>query len=505
MKENLILLAKLLATDISFNLAFSSKVTSEEKYELSKTKITSLTHEDFSEFLEKLQEAQEKELSPEELEQIAGGGLVNKLATAALLLTTVVLPTATQSVSASVPEFHKELTAATDQQFDQKIKTLSNLENVYRDKSIGEDSKYPFAFNDNGNRTKQKKAKTNYLQYFMAIKSVVEYLNGPKAFRQELLNLGVPPEKSNSDHKDNVKEILKTIWVNLAPNKGDFQDKNCKKCVWLLWTRLKANLDIKKKTEAVFAENSLNAIKYAAKELENTDDNCWDCEKIFNENFRVNGNIEFYRKKTPYKLSKGRLNHILNGDFEARGFLTGGGHTSRTIKRLEDIMNAQLTALKAVADEADNQLWVEKWLNAFADGNRQADSINLKPESTEQNGVMHYKLKYAEFSGGNGEQTKTVFPKHWDAEKIMDAMSRCIQEGICLQKPLEVVGPAYAAVVDGVAVVVYINSDNTISSCYPLDVQPESSFEGEFFDCEYETIIAAGKKEKQTFHLPMIK
>ena len=100
MKENLILLAKLLATDNAFNLAFSSKVTSEEKYELSKTKITSLTHEDFSEFLEKLQETQEKELSPEELEQIAGGGLVNKLATAALLLTTVVLPTATQSASA---------------------------------------------------------------------------------------------------------------------------------------------------------------------------------------------------------------------------------------------------------------------------------------------------------------------------------------------------------------------------------------------------------------------
>lgn len=496
MKENLILLAKLLATDNAFNLAFSSKVTSEEKYELSKTKITSLTHEDFSEFLEKLQEAQEKELSPEELEQIAGGGLVNKLATAALLLTTVVLPTATQSVSASVPEFHKELTAATDQQFDKNIKTLSNLENVYRDKSIGEDSNYPFAFNDTGAHTKQKKDKTSYYTYFTAMKSVVEYLKGQNALKQELLKLEAPQEKLDITSKENVQVILKTIWKTLAPNKGNFQDNNYKECVGLLWTRLKANLDIKKKTEAVFAENSLNTIKYAAKELENIDDNCWDCEKIFNKNVRVNGNIEIYREKTTYKLNKDRLNHILNGDFEERGFLTGGGHTSRTIKRLEDIMNAQLTALKAVADKADNQLWVEKWLNAFADGNRQADSIHLQPESTEQNGVMHYKLKYAEFSGGNGEQTKTVFPKHWDAEKIMDAMTRCIQKGICLQEPLnDRVGPAYAAVVDGVAVVVYINSDNTISSCYPLDVQPESSLEGEFFDCEYET---------KKFSLPVI-
>ena len=57
MKENLVSLAKLLATDDTFNLAFSSQGTNEEKYKLVKTKFTDLTREDFSEFLEKLCEA----------------------------------------------------------------------------------------------------------------------------------------------------------------------------------------------------------------------------------------------------------------------------------------------------------------------------------------------------------------------------------------------------------------------------------------------------------------
>lgn len=66
-------MARLLATDNAFNLAFSSKITPEEKYELAKTKFTNLTQEDFLGFLKKLQEVQEKELSQEELEQITGG------------------------------------------------------------------------------------------------------------------------------------------------------------------------------------------------------------------------------------------------------------------------------------------------------------------------------------------------------------------------------------------------------------------------------------------------
>ena len=74
MKENLVSLAKLLATDDEFNLAFSSRGTDEEKYELAKTKFTNLTREDFSEFLEKLHEVEKAnfaELLPDELELIS--------------------------------------------------------------------------------------------------------------------------------------------------------------------------------------------------------------------------------------------------------------------------------------------------------------------------------------------------------------------------------------------------------------------------------------------------
>ena len=92
MKENLVSLAKLLATDDEFNLAFSSRGTDEEKYELAKTKFTNLTREDFSEFLEKLHEVEKAnfaELLPDELELISGGagGWATKLAAAAMFVT----------------------------------------------------------------------------------------------------------------------------------------------------------------------------------------------------------------------------------------------------------------------------------------------------------------------------------------------------------------------------------------------------------------------------------
>ena len=94
MKENLVSLAKLLATDDAFNLAFSSRGTDEEKYELAKTKFTDLTREDFSEFLKKLRETEKvnlTELSPDELEMVAGGvgGWATKLAAATMLITTL--------------------------------------------------------------------------------------------------------------------------------------------------------------------------------------------------------------------------------------------------------------------------------------------------------------------------------------------------------------------------------------------------------------------------------
>ena len=94
MKENLVSLAKLLAIDDAFTLAFSSRGTDEEKYELAKTKFTDLTREDFSEFLKKLREAEKAnlaELSPDELKMVAGGvgSWATQLAAATILVTTL--------------------------------------------------------------------------------------------------------------------------------------------------------------------------------------------------------------------------------------------------------------------------------------------------------------------------------------------------------------------------------------------------------------------------------
>lgn len=92
MKEILVSLAKLLATDDAFNLAFSSLATDGEKYELAKTKFTDLTREDFSDFLEELDNSEKAslaDLSADELALVAGGagGLATKLAATAMLVT----------------------------------------------------------------------------------------------------------------------------------------------------------------------------------------------------------------------------------------------------------------------------------------------------------------------------------------------------------------------------------------------------------------------------------
>lgn len=115
--------------------------------------------------------------------------------------------------------------------------------------------------------------------------------------------------------------------------------------------------------------------------------------------------------KGNFKLDKKGLNHILNGEFDKMGLLTGGGHTKESIKKLEDIMNDHLRALEQVANENNDRLWLNKWLNAFSPNDREVDSMQLQPEKVAWNGVMEFKLKYVSYSGSAGEQIKTVFPE----------------------------------------------------------------------------------------------
>lgn len=181
----MILLARLLATDNEFNLAFSSKITSEEKYELAKTEFTNLTQEDFLGFLKKLQEVQEKELSQEELEQITGGkGLANKLATAAFLLATVVLPTAMQSTSVEENKFHERLTY------------LANLDV----------EQYMIKLN-------RKIVKGDIANSLDAIEKAMNFWLGPGAFNNEMDKLGITDADLQSARKKSI--ILKKILIKL--------------------------------------------------------------------------------------------------------------------------------------------------------------------------------------------------------------------------------------------------------------------------------------------------
>lgn len=122
MKENLLSLAKLLATDDAFNIAFSSKATDEEKYKLVKTKFTDLTREDFLEFLQKLSEAKKAsmaELSPDEMEMVAGGAgsWVTKLAAVTIFVTAL---GATGVASQQVDASHRNPKKTTDESSREK-------------------------------------------------------------------------------------------------------------------------------------------------------------------------------------------------------------------------------------------------------------------------------------------------------------------------------------------------------------------------------------------------
>lgn len=137
MNEKLISLAKLLATDDVFSSNFSSKVIDEEKYELAKTKFSDLTREDFSKFLKKLHEKENKlnELSPVELHTVTGGasiGFVTKLAAATLFVAAMGMTGAMpQQTEATLEGFYK--LTSTDSSDSKKIsisEVISMLENV---------------------------------------------------------------------------------------------------------------------------------------------------------------------------------------------------------------------------------------------------------------------------------------------------------------------------------------------------------------------------------------
>lgn len=112
MKNDLILLAELLANDDNFALEFSSKQSVTEKFELAKSKFNNLNEDEFEKFLAVLQSLEKvnQKLSLEEMEKVSGGVGNNKLKLAALTFLGITLaPMATSAtVSAVLPKFYKK-------------------------------------------------------------------------------------------------------------------------------------------------------------------------------------------------------------------------------------------------------------------------------------------------------------------------------------------------------------------------------------------------------------
>lgn len=423
MKENLILLAKLLATDNSFNLDFSSKVTSEEKYELSKTKITSLTHEDFSEFLEKLQETQEKELSPEELEQIAGGGLVNKLATAALLLTTVVLPTATQSASAMFTpetEVNQSQEKDKDPDYELLIPAYDRLSS-YRDyvestentvQAGTEQRNAPTADTDD-----EKTDDENTSDSDSQSENLEPNEEGSSSDEEE------SEENSVSDGKWQLSKAgKKAERQTMNQNKKKQQEAqqqqlNCKKQA--TQEELKAKvIDLKSSASSAdptaykeLADSLIKACKTFFDGYNDRKADALDAWQVPTNLRGEKGEATIKSSSKTAKITTSTMEHILLGEFNTYGFLCGGGHTKYAKINMKEACNS-LRKVNAEENEAfkkiiDNLPDVDSDIKKHDCGVEYLDTKNLA--ETDKNLI------------------KTFFPDDFNYNKLQGVISAALK------------------------------------------------------------------------------
>lgn len=242
-------------------------------------------------FLKKLQEVQEKELSQEELEQITGGkGLANKLATAAFLLATVVLPTAMQSTSVEENKFHERLTY------------LANLDV----------EQYMIKLN-------RKIVKGDIANFLDAIEKAMNFWLGSGAFNNEMDKLGIIDADLQSARRKSI--ILKKILIKLN-KESEIKKHNEYNCLRYLFSQLRGRFENACKGAKEFAQKSLHAMNSFA--FQKKQEVPYNCDEILR---RFNGNISFSCNEGNFKLDKKGLNLILNGEFDEMDLLTGGGHT----------------------------------------------------------------------------------------------------------------------------------------------------------------------------------
>ena len=141
MKDNLILLADLLANDDNFAADFSSRKSVNDKFKLAKAKLKNLEKEEFTEFLERLQSLEKigQRLSMEELENVSGGvgGYKTKLAALAFLglALTPLASMGTEIASADYPPFYENFYNADEKKIINEVDEILKEINKLNEKS----------------------------------------------------------------------------------------------------------------------------------------------------------------------------------------------------------------------------------------------------------------------------------------------------------------------------------------------------------------------------------
>lgn len=447
MKDNLILLADLLANDDNFAADFSSRKSADDKFKLAKAKLKNLEKEEFTEFLESLQSLEkiDQKLPLDKLQNVSGGvgGYKTKLAALAFLglALTPLASMGTEIALAHFPLFYQNMYTK-----DEK-KILGGAQSIV---------------------TKIKNLK------------IPDFYINPKALK--------PPKDSFKINLDTIRDLYKEL--------AKVENDSFTECLSNLGHKIK-DLNISNYVEEEFYKTDLgkkykeldNRRLYYVNIYNNVIKKTIENDTFFEENKTGFDSLVLKTNLGDYTISKSVYNHIIYGEYSYNyAVLQYGGHSSKARQLLRDIYYK-----KAVEDEDVNRKskFIEEVIKNeenLPENERGAVTKDGQRKSTSKIGMKTYHLTDSSEAVPNEGQDAnsynyyghTFFPKNWDERAIINAIKACIEnDDVTInpqtgkksngtRKPDGELTYNFHAIINGVPMRVIIDKENKIKTAYPL-------------------------------------
>ncbi len=447
MKDNLILLADLLANDDNFAADFSSRKFADDKFKLAKSKLKNLEKEEFTEFLESLQSLEkiDQKLPLDKLQNVSGGVGGHKTKLAALTFLSLAL-TPLASMGTEIASAHFPL-------FYQKMYT----------------------------------------------KDEKEILDGAQSIVAKIKNLKIPsfyfdptkPKPKKDYFKINL-DTIRDLYKKLAKVENDS------------FTECLSNLDPKTKDlnnyfEGKFYETDLgkkykeldNRRLYYVNIYNNVIKKTIKNDTFFEKNKKSLNGFDRLILKTnlgDYTISKSDYTHIIYGEYSYNyAALQYGGHSSKARQLLKKIYFEK--AEKDTDTDRKNK-FIEKVIKNeenLPEDEKGSVTKDGQRKSTSKIGMKTYHLTDSSEAVPNEGQDAnykyfghTFFPKNFDERGIINAIKACIEnDDVTIdpktgkksngtRKPDGELTYNFHAMINGVPIRVITSEKNEIKTAYPL-------------------------------------